>query len=142
MKFRITWHKFNSLKLRDEFQKWLDKATQEISSLIKQYAKENAPVKTWRLRNSIRVMKTWLNAQVWSTLDYAWVREQDAASLRILWIPPNRDPNTEHYLERAYTEHKDEFEDIFYRYVSRAVSNWFTTEKYWEFLGDSLSYNL
>lgn len=88
----------------------------DISSIIQNNAKINAPYKTWTLRRSISTefyqLQRW-TVIVWSPVRYAKIRE----------LSNNLHPWTTFYLKRWFTEHVWEIKDIIETTLSRELNN-------------------
>lgn len=87
----------------------------DISSIIQNNAKINAPYKTWTLRRSISTefyqLQRWI-VVVWSPVRYARIRE----------LSNNLHPRTTYYLKRWYTEHESEIREIIQNTLSRELN--------------------
>jgi hypothetical protein len=93
------------MKLNDKVNVSVQVMLIDIWQFIMNRAKENSPYLTWALRRSIandfNSISKWF-AVVGSPLSYASLRE----------FVNNKNPQTRHYLERWYSEHKPEIYQI------------------------------
>ena len=105
MKLEITWDIKKLMQLNSKVNASVQIMLIDVWQFIQNRAKENAPYLTWALRRSIsndfNSISKWF-VVVWSPLAYASVRE----------FVNNKNPQTKYYLERGYTEHKEEIFQI------------------------------
>jgi hypothetical protein len=101
MKLEITWDINELMNLDKNVSASVQLMLIDVWNFISNQAKENSPYLTWALRRSISPdfngISKWF-AIVGSPLAYASIRE----------YVNNKNPHTKFYLQRAYTEHKDE----------------------------------
>lgn len=91
----------NSDKVLSEMQKAMKNALEAIGMTAETYAKENTPVDTGRLRNSIAHATDDDSAYIGSNVEYAPYVELGTVKQK-----------AHHMLQKAATEHTDEYKKI------------------------------
>jgi len=105
MKLKLDKDLLNALPLDLTIEGAINKAMINITLMVQNSAKVNAPFKTWTLRKSIQSNLTKIKQGitiVWSPLIYARRRE----------FENKKNPDRRFYLKRAYTENKNKIDKI------------------------------
>ena len=105
-------YKDNSKQVLSALEKGKHNALTAIGSSAETYAKQETPVCTGRLRNSISHTVDGEAAYIGTNVEYAPYLELGTKKI-----------TAHHYLKRAVTEHKDEYKNLTVQAVQSAINN-------------------
>lgn len=114
MIFTMWWDIDKALNLWKSVPSAIQLVLTDVALLIQNSAKINAPYMTWNLRSSITTdfnrIQQWF-VVVWSPVAYARIRE----------YVNYKNPQTKYYLERWYTENKEQIDWIIKKDLYQAL---------------------
>ena len=105
-------YKDNSQQILPALEKGKRNALTAIGATAETYAKQETPVDTGRLRNSISYAVDGESAYIGTNVEYAPYLELGTKKIA-----------AHHYLKRAATEHKDEYKNLTAQAIQSAINN-------------------
>ena len=105
-------YKDNSQQILSALEKGKRNALTAIGATAETYAKQETPVCTGRLRNSISHTVDGEAAYIGTNVEYAPYLELGTKKIA-----------AHHYLKRAATEHKDEYKNLTAQAIQSAINN-------------------
>ena len=102
----------NSQQILSALEKGKRNALTAIGATAETYAKQETPVDTGRLRNSISHSVDGEAAYIGTNVEYAPYLELGTKKI-----------TAHHYLKRAVTEHKDEYKKLTAQAIQNAINN-------------------